>query len=91
MNMKRLLKSRIISGTSGYSHSEENRTCKVMDIIARRKIIRLLVKEILVGADTITIRHSIPLGNSSPHPPDSTPPALPGRGFSDCVRGVPVG
>ena len=62
-----------------------------LDIIARRKIIRLLVKEILVGADNIIIRHSIPLANSSPHPPDSTLPGLPGGGFSDCVRGVPGG
>lgn len=62
-----------------------------LDITARRKIIRLLVKEILVGADTIIIRHSIPLANSSPHSADSTPPGLPDRGFSDCVRGVPVG
>jgi site-specific DNA recombinase len=62
-----------------------------LDIIARRKIIRLLVKEILVGADNIIIRHSIPLANSLPHPPDSTLPGLPGRSFSDSVRGVPGG
>jgi site-specific DNA recombinase len=44
-----------------------------LDLTARRKIIRLLVKEILVGTDTITIRHSIPLANGPSPPPDSTP------------------
>lgn len=46
-----------------------------MDLMARRKIIRLLVKEILVGTDTVIIRHSIPLANSPSHPSDSTPRA----------------
>jgi site-specific DNA recombinase len=49
-----------------------------LDLIGRRKIIRLLVKETLVGTDTITIRHSIPLANS-PHQPmaPTSPPAQP--------------
>src|SRR5690242_20298969 len=46
-----------------------------LDLMARRKIIRLLVKEILVGRDTIIIQHSIPIANSPSRPPDSTPPA----------------
>jgi len=37
-------------------------------VIERQKIVRLLVKEILVGEDTITIRHSIPI----PSPPPQT-------------------
>ncbi len=45
-----------------------------LDFIGGRKIIRLLVKEILVGTDTITIRHSIPLPHSKPLPTDPTPP-----------------
>jgi site-specific DNA recombinase len=45
-----------------------------LDVIGRRKIIRLLVKEILVGPDTITIRHSIPVRNSKPQPKDPVPP-----------------
>jgi len=32
-----------------------------LSVIERQKIVRLLVKEILVGEDTITIRHSIPI------------------------------
>jgi len=45
-----------------------------LDLISRRKIIRLLVKEVLVGTDTITIRHSIPFTNPKPQPtgPDSS-------------------
>jgi site-specific DNA recombinase len=46
-----------------------------LDLIARRRIIRLLVKEILVGTDTITIRHSIPLANSKPQPTEPCPPS----------------
>jgi site-specific DNA recombinase len=46
-----------------------------LDLIARRRIIRLLVKEILVGTDTITIRHSIPLAHSKPQPTDPRPPS----------------
>jgi site-specific DNA recombinase len=32
-----------------------------LSVMERQKIVRLLVKEILVGEDTITIRHSIPI------------------------------
>ena len=57
-----------------------------LDIKERQKILRLLVKEVLVGKETITIRHSLrlPTSNSDPNitprPPhepqrESTPPA----------------
>ena len=46
-----------------------------LDLMARRKIIRLLVKKILVGRDTIIIRHSIPIANSKSPPLDPTPSA----------------
>jgi len=44
-----------------------------LDILERQRIVRLVVKEVLVGDDTIVIRHSIPvpsgpLGGSSPPP-----------------------
>src|ERR1700681_3967415 len=35
---------------------------ETMELPQRQKILRLLVKEILVGADTITVRHSLPIG-----------------------------
>ena len=52
---------------------------ETLDIIERQKIARLLIKEILVGPDTIIIRHVIPVhdpqpgGNGPSIPPLSTP------------------
>src|SRR5215831_3150805 len=34
---------------------------KTLDIAERQRIVRLLVKEILVGEDAIIIRHSVPI------------------------------
>src|SRR5882672_43466 len=39
---------------------------EALDIAVRQQILRLLVKEVLVGSDTITLRHSIPLPQSGP-------------------------
>ncbi len=61
-----------------------------LDVDARQKILRLLVKEILVGKETVTIRHSIP----TPHPgpgldaspgPNPAPP-IPPSGPSYLLR-----
>ena len=38
---------------------------KNLDIIARKKILQLLVKEILISPDTLTIKHSIPISGRS--------------------------
>jgi site-specific DNA recombinase len=46
-----------------------------LDVIERQRIVRLVVKDILVGDDSIVIRHCIPVGVASP--PD-TGPATPG-------------
>jgi len=43
-------------------------------VIERQKIVRLLVKEILVGEDTITIRHSIPIPSAPPQTGGSEAP-----------------
>lgn len=43
-----------------------------LDISERQKILRLLAKEVLVGKDTLTIRHSIPISRSGPD--GGTPP-----------------
>ena len=61
-----------------------------LDVDARQKILRLLVKEILVGKETITIWHSIP----TPHPGpalDASPgpvpaPPIPPSGPSSLLR-----
>ena len=63
-----------------------------LDLIGRRKIVRLLVKEILVSTNTITIRHSIPLTNSQPQPIDSSPSSAgskprPNERYLLCTRG----
>jgi site-specific DNA recombinase len=45
-----------------------------LDVKERQKILRLLVKEVLVGKETITIRHSIRLSASGPDPNVTTRP-----------------
>src|SRR6516162_3387469 len=49
---------------------------ETLSVIERQKIVRLLVKDILVGEDIITIRHSIPI-----------PSGLPQNGRSDGPNG----
>jgi site-specific DNA recombinase len=49
-----------------------------LEVGERQKILRLLVKEVLVSSDRITIRHSIPIpqsgsGSSGSPPPNSSP------------------
>jgi len=39
-----------------------------LDVAVRQQILRLVVKEVLVGADSITLRHSIPIPQSGPRP-----------------------
>jgi site-specific DNA recombinase len=48
-------------------------SAETLDIAERQRIVRLLVKEILVGHDTIIIRHSIPIPTAPSG--DDTPPA----------------
>ena len=51
----------------------------VLDISERQRVLRLLVKDILVGDDKIIIRHSIPLPTGSDGPPArSVNAAVPG-------------
>jgi hypothetical protein len=60
---------------------------EVLDIAVRQQILRLLVKEVLVGADTITLRHSIPIPRSGPGsngsqvPPSSITGSRPNPGY----------
>ncbi|HEY7578599.1 MAG TPA: recombinase family protein [Acetobacteraceae bacterium] len=49
-----------------------------LDVAERQKILRLLVKEVLIGRDTITIRHSIRISTPGPDPNlDPRPPHRP--------------
>jgi site-specific DNA recombinase len=46
-----------------------------LDLAVRQQILRLVLKEVLVGTDTITLRHSIPIPQSGPEsngPPNPT-------------------
>jgi site-specific DNA recombinase len=54
---------------------------KTLDVGERQQILRLLVKEILVDANSLTIRHSIPIppiasGSNNAQPPNSTPSGI---------------
>ena len=44
------------------------------DIAERQRIVRLIVKEVLVEEDTVTIRHSIPISGPPGGGPDSSKP-----------------
>jgi site-specific DNA recombinase len=46
---------------------------ETLDVIERQKILRLVVQEIIVGTDTIRIRHSIPIADSRSGPNSGSP------------------
>jgi site-specific DNA recombinase len=58
-----------------------------LDIQERQRIVRLVVRDILVGDETIVIRHSIPLSSITPNgdggvqPKSAAPPAPGGRSY----------
>jgi site-specific DNA recombinase len=60
---------------------------EALDIAVRQQILRLLVKEVLVGGDTITLRHSIPIpqsglgSNGSPAPSSGVTGSRPDPGY----------
>jgi site-specific DNA recombinase len=62
-----------------------------MDTRERQKIVRLLVKEVIVGTDRITIRHCLPVpptgSHSHPAPMDAGSPADPPLDGSYLLRG----
>src|SRR5580658_6383291 len=55
---------------------------QTLSVIERQKIVRLLIKDILVGEDTITIRHSIPIPSAPPQNGGSE--ALNGQNYLLC-------
>jgi site-specific DNA recombinase len=57
---------------------------ETLSVIERQKIVRLLVKDVLVGEDTITIRHSIPIPSGSPQNGGSDDPN--GQNYLLCKR-----
>jgi site-specific DNA recombinase len=75
---------------------------ETLDVGVRQQILRLVVKEVLVGADAITLRHSIPIPQSAPRSnapltpssgvtgPKSTPGYLLRSGSYDCALWRPL-
>jgi site-specific DNA recombinase len=56
-----------------------------LSITERQRIVRLVVKDVLVGDDTITIRHSISVPQQAPPQGDNLPPGgTPGRNYLLC-------
>jgi site-specific DNA recombinase len=53
---------------------------ETLDIRGRQQILRLMVKEILVGSDSITIRHSVPVPPSGSGPNGTPSPSSGGTG-----------
>ena len=55
----------LAEGLGGFRNKLRMRA-DTLDIAVRQQILRLLVKEVLVGTETITLRHSIPVPQSGP-------------------------
>ena len=49
-------------------------SAETLDVAERQRIVRLIVKEVLVGEDKITIRHSIPISGSPGGGPNPSKP-----------------
>lgn len=69
---------------------------ETLNVQERQKVVRLLVKEVLVGSDSIVIRHSIPIarstpGSDSPHPLANPSKASPSENYllRTCHRDKP--
>jgi site-specific DNA recombinase len=72
---------RLAETLSGFCAQLRSRAA-TLDVSEQQKILRLLVKEILVGKDTLIIRHSMPIPNAGPDPitmprPPHAPPQTP--------------
>jgi site-specific DNA recombinase len=70
---------RLVGNLKGFL-SSLHRSAQTLDVKDRQRVLRLVVKEILVGPDTLTVKHSIP--GSSPSG-DSGGPSYVLRGWSD--------
>lgn len=67
----------------GAFRSKLRSRAETLDVRERQQILRLVIKEVLVGGDTVTLRHSIPVPQSgsgsagSTTPTSGRPPAVP--------------
>ena len=53
-------------------------TADTLDVMERQRIVRLVVKEVLIGDDNIVIRHSIPIASTPPASGGPPAPSQPG-------------
>jgi site-specific DNA recombinase len=74
-----------LADSLGTFRSKLRRRAETMDIHERQQILRLVVREVLVGTNTITIRHSIPIpmsgSDGAPHPLPGLSKASPGPSY----------
>ena len=61
---------KLAQSLSGFRNNLRARA-QTLEVKQRQQILRLLVKEILVGFDTLTIRHSIPIPSGDGPPPNA--------------------
>ena len=55
--------------------SRVRQSAESLNVLDRQKILRLIVKEVLVSGDTVTIKHSIPTTSSFPDPKATPAPS----------------
>jgi site-specific DNA recombinase len=53
------------------------KSAETLDVLSRQNILRLIVKEVLVGPETVTVRHSIPTGDSTTPTAGTAPSGTP--------------
>jgi site-specific DNA recombinase len=56
-------------------------SAKSLGVLDRQKVIRLIIKEVLVGLDKITIKHSIPITGSGSGPGPGVGPGVGASGY----------
>ncbi len=71
---------RLVNGIDDFL-SHIRKSAETLNIVDRQKILRLIVKEILVSTDNVTIKHSIPItsgpkGTPAPSGETNTPSYL---------------
>ena len=70
-------------------------TAQSSPIVERQRVVRLLVKEVLIGPDRIVVRHSIPTSTPDPvpgsllHPKGPVPVSGPSRSWVHTPAGEP--
>jgi site-specific DNA recombinase len=60
-------------------------SAKTLEIVERQKIVRLVIKQIIVNGDTLTIQHSIPISRGSQESRPSTSYLLCTRSHHPCL------